>query len=93
VGKINKGEIVSTRNIASIRTITENFKALDFFNDAKVTSQLDSVLKLIEIDENFKDDKEAAERLGLALDNVINVARTISDIDSLSGEYFRQLDV
>jgi hypothetical protein len=91
--KIKKGEIISTRNINSIRGIVDNFKSLDFFDDTEVDKGLNTVMELVNENNDFKDNQEATERLGIALNNVLEVANNMTDIDTLTGEYFRKLDV
>lgn len=91
--KIQNKELVTTRNINSIKSLVDTIRSLDFFNDSEVTKHLSEVEKLVSTTSNFKDNAPAIERLSLALGSVLGSVRNMSDVDTLTGEYFRKLEI
>jgi len=91
--KIQNREVISEANLKTMRNTIDSFDALDFLDDAKVRENLKAVKSLISKGTNFKDDATAIAHLNAAVNTTLEVARTITDIDVITGEYTRRLDV
>jgi hypothetical protein len=90
--KITNQEVISEANLKTIRSTIDSFDALDFLDDVKVKENLKAVKALISKGANFKTDAEAVSRLSVAVNTTLETAKTMSDIDSITGEYNRRLD-
>lgn len=90
--KIKNKQIISKKNIDTIKTVIDSFNALNFFNDEVVAKQLREISELVTTTSDFKDDKVALERLNLALGNTLNLIANLNDVDDLSGQYFRNFE-
>lgn len=91
--KIASREIISKANITTIREEIENFRALNFLDDAAVETEITKLAALVEGKHNFKTDQEAIATLNTALNDVLATASTTSDVSSLTGKYFRKIKV
>ncbi len=91
--RIANKEVVSERNIKSIRKLVEDFSALDFFDDKEVTTKLNAVMELTSGGHNFKDNESAIQSLSGALGEALTAAKGMSDVNKLTGEYFRKLSM
>lgn len=91
--KMANREIVTVKNIKSIRNIIDQFDALDFFDDKVVKDKLNAVKMLVTGDHNFQDNHKAIIKLQAALNEVLVSTKNITDIDSLTGNYFRKIDL
>ena len=93
IDKISSGEVVSARNINTIKTIIDNFSNLNFIGDKTVQSRLDELKKLVNSSSDFKLNQAALASLSASMNNVIEVAKNMSDVDALTGDYFRSLQL
>lgn len=91
--KIQKREVVSTVNLKTMGNIIEAFDGLDFLDDQAVRAKLATVRNVLTTNRDFKTDQEAIATLGNAVNEVLAVARETTDIDALTGEYVRRIDV
>lgn len=91
--KMASGELVTGKNIKSIKTMLSAFEGMDFFDDAVVKEQLAQVQSLVNSDKDFKEDATAITALRTAIDNTLTVAKNMSDIDTITGRYFRKIEV
>ena len=91
--KIQSKEVVTETNLKTLRNVIEGFDALDFLDDDKVKQNLKAVKALVSKGANFKDDAAALARLSVAVNTTLETARAITDIDELTGEYTRRLDL
>ena len=93
--KIKNREVISKTNLSSIKNIIDNFKELDFLDDKEVNSKLDAVLELIDSNNEiaFKSNYAVVKRLEASLNEALDVARNLSDVDNVTGEYFRKIEV
>jgi len=91
--KIRKREVISKTNLNSLKNVIDNFRNLDFLDDKAINSKLDPVVELIESDYDFKENQAAIKRLGASLNDVLETAKNISDIDNITGEYLRKIDI
>jgi hypothetical protein len=91
--KITNDEVITSKNIKSIKKIIEDFDALDFFEDTTVKAKLDAVKALVDSDLNFSDNHKAIKRLEVALNDVLTSTKDMSDLDTLTGNYFRKIDL
>ena len=90
--KIQNREVVSGANLNTIRSVIDSFDALDFMDDSKVKANLSIVKRLIGSGADFKSDQEALTRLSAAVNTTLETAKSMTDIDSITGEYTRRLD-
>lgn len=91
--KIQKREVVSLTNLKTMGGIIEAFDGLDFLDDKVVRGKLEAVKGIIGSNRNFKDDSDAIAALSTAVSEVLTVARETSDLDIVTGEYVRRIDV
>lgn len=91
IDKIKNKEIISKSNINSIKEEIENFKALNFLDDAVVSEEIDKLERLINGNHNFKTDQETIAELNTALSDVLKTASETSDLSDLRGTYFRAI--
>jgi hypothetical protein len=91
--KIQNREVVSVSNLKTIRNTIESFDALDFLNDSKIKDNLATLRSLVNSGADFKEDPKAIERLSIAMNTTLTTARSMSDIDNITGEYTRRLDI
>jgi len=91
--KIQEGKLVTETNLKTVRTLISDFKELNFFDDGEVDKQLANLQKVVESGHDFKDNEVAVESLKTALDSVAETANNVSDMDEVSGRYFRDLAV
>lgn len=91
--KIKNREVVSVTNLKTMSSIIEAFDGLDFLDDRTVRSKLDAVKELIASGRDFKTDYQAIDALGTAVGDVLTVAKETTDLDALTGDYIRKIDV
>lgn len=91
--KIKKREVVSTVNLKTMASIIETFEGLDFLNDAAVKSKLATVKGVINSGRDFKESQSAISALAASVDEVLAVARATTDVDALTGDYIRRIDL
>jgi hypothetical protein len=90
--KIQNREVVSTANLKTLKNTIDSFDALDFLDDKKVKENLALVKKVIGSGADFKSDAEALVRLSTAINTTLTTAKSMTDVDALTGEYTRRLD-
>jgi hypothetical protein len=90
--KIQNREVVSVSNLKTLRATIDSFDALDFLDDCKVKENLKTLKKLISSGADFKSDAEAVLRLSTAINTTLETAKSMTDIDALTGAYERRLD-
>lgn len=95
VNKINKGEIVSETNKNTLLKEIQNFEKLNVWDDKALADQLITVRELLKQGHDYKDKENDTDRNVLKeyLTSVMSVAQSTSDISTLTGEYFRALEV
>ncbi|NBQ67396.1 MAG: DUF3150 domain-containing protein [Nitrosomonadaceae bacterium] len=91
--KIGNKEVVTKTNIRSLRDIIDQFSSLDFFDDAEVKARLLEAKALVKNDVVYKDNADAVAKLNEVVGSVLTVARNASDIDTVTGEYFRRINL
>lgn len=91
--KIKDREVVSATNLKTMAGIIEAFEGLDFLDDKVVREKLGAVRGIISSGRDLKTDYDAIAALGTAVGEVLQVAKDISDLDALTGEYVRRIEV
>lgn len=91
--KIRNREVVSATNLKTMAGIIEAFDGLDFLDDRVVRDKLVAVKGIIGSGRDFKSDNDALAALGTAVGDVLSVARDTTDLDALTGEYVRRIEV
>lgn len=91
--KIESKELISKANINTIREEIENFRALNFLDDAAVAAEIDKLAEIVEGKHNFKKDEDAIAALNTALTDVLVSASTTSDVSTIRGKYFRKVKI
>lgn len=90
ISKIQTKEVVSPTTVQSIREEIDNFKKLNFLDDKAVEVELDKLAKVVEVNVNYRTDKEALVDLNDALTQVLTKANNLADITEISDVYFRR---
>jgi len=91
--KIANKEVVTKTNVKSLRDIIEQFSSLDFYGDAEVQAKLLEAKALVKNDVVYKDDAAAVTKLNEIVGSVLTAARNVSDVDTVTGEYFRRINL
>lgn len=91
--KIKNREVVSATNLKTMSGIIEAFDGLDFLDDKQVRGKLEAVKGLLASGRDFKTDYQAISALGTAVSDVLSVAAETTDLDALTGDYVRRIDV
>jgi hypothetical protein len=91
--KLRTGKVISSRNLSSLSQVVESFNEVNFLNDSAVAEQLKAVQQLIFTGQDFKNDAEAKDALQVAIGQVLDAAQNVSDVDSITGEYVRRIQV
>ena len=91
--KIANREVVTATNVKSLRSIIEEFDGLDFFDDAAVKAKLAEVKALVKEGADYKTNADAIAKLQEAVGEVLTTAGKVSDVDTVTGQYFRRLDL
>lgn len=91
--KVRGREIISATNMKTMHGIIDAFDGLDFLNDTTVKEKLATVKTLISSGRDFKEDNDAIIALGDAVGEVLAVAKETSDMDAVTGEYMRRIDL
>lgn len=91
--KIRDHEVVSATNMKTMSSIIDAFDGLDFLDDKTVRAKLVAVKALISSGQDFKSDNDAIDALGVAIGDVLTVAKDTTDLDALTGEYVRRIDL
>jgi DNA-binding ferritin-like protein len=91
--KVNKNEVITDNSIRRMYEQINDFRAANFANDTAVEAQLNELEKLLNGTKDFSKDRNAMGLLKQHLASVVQEARNTSDITSVSGEYFRNLDI
>ena len=91
--KIKNREVVSATNLKTMSGIIDAFDGLDFMNDSHVKTRLEAVKGLISSGRDFKGDGDAIDALGNAVGAVLTVARETTDLDGLTNDYIRRIEV
>jgi len=91
--KIRQREVVSATNLKTMAGIIDAFDGLDFLDDRSVKDKLAIVKGLITSGRDFKSDADAIVSLGAAVGEVLTVAQNTTDLDELTGDYVRRIEV
>lgn len=91
--KIRGREVISATNLKTMSSIIDAFDGLDFLDDKTVKANLSTVRTLLTSGRDFKEDRDAITSLGEAVDDVLAVARDMSDVDAITGDYIRRIEV
>lgn len=91
--KIATKEVITKTNLTSLSEMLDTFHALNFFDDAAVEQELKKVKALVSSDTDFKENREAIEELNKTLGAVLDATKNISDVDKLTGDFFRNIEV
>lgn len=91
--KIANREVVTQTNIKSLRTIIEEFDELDFFDDVEVKTKLAEVKQIVNAGSDYRNNADAITKLQEVVGSVLATAGKMSDVDVITGQYFRKLDL
>ena len=90
--KIARGDLISRTNINTLDDVTQNFLALNFFNDKDVEAQINNLRSLVTSNRDFKR-KDAIKELGTALSTLTTEISKVADARTLTGEFFRNIEL
>ena len=91
--KIANREVVTQTNIKSLRSIIEEFDELDFFDDDAVKAKLAEVKQMVNSGSDYRNNADAITKLQEVVGSVLATAGKMSDVDAITGQYFRKLDL
>lgn len=91
--KIANREVVTQTNIKSLRSIIEEFDELDFFDDDEVKAKLAEVKQMVNSGSDYRNNADAITKLQEVVGSVLATAGKMSDVDAITGQYFRKLDL
>lgn len=91
---IREGKIIKETTIESLKNFIDRFKSLNFVGDHVVENKLDELRKeLLETHEaqQFREEVELREELGRHLGELSEMASSMIDVNSITGEYNRKV--
>jgi hypothetical protein len=91
--KIRNREVINKTNVMSMMQVMKTFEDLDFTNDNVINTRLQEVKDLLETTNSFKSNQEAVDALNIAVNSVLDAARSTTDIDTVTGNYLRNIAV
>jgi hypothetical protein len=91
--KLKNKEVMSTKNIQKLLGHIQEFKDMNFVEDKVIASKLSEMEQFLNGDRDFAKDKDALGLLQQHLTNIVTEAKSMSDLSSVSGEYFRKLNI
>lgn len=91
--KIKNREVITKTNLTSMKNIIDNFKSLDFLDDDAINTKLLEVESLLATNADFKENKKVIETLGKAVSSVLETAKDITDVSTVTGRYFRKVTI
>lgn len=91
--KIANREVVTKTNLDTLNELADTFGGLNFFNDTEVAAQVARMKGLVSANHDFKTDREALTQLQGVLTSVCEKTKEVTDVNKLTGEFFRNIDV
>lgn len=90
--KIEDGEVVTNSSKAQIQKIVSKFRELDFVQDTEILRKVNEIQQVLESATTGPHaDKSSTAQLATTVKEIISQAMDISDIDRVTGEYFRAI--
>ena len=93
VGRIERKEVITKKSTDLILQEIENFRSLNFLNDKEVAEEITRLEAVVNGGHNFRTDQEAIALLDTQLKTVLTSAEDDTALDTISGEYFRSIQV
>ena len=91
--KISKKEVVTDKSISRLLEQIGEFRQMNFVEDAAIEKELSSLETLLNRGTDFSKDADAVQTLKTSLSGIIEEAKNVSDLASVSGQYFRKLSI
>jgi hypothetical protein len=92
--KIQRKEVVTPTNIKTLLKQVVDFNSLNFLDDAQVENRLKQLQGVLtDGNEDFKNNDASIEKLETVLNAVIAETSKITDLDDLTGKYFRSIEI
>jgi hypothetical protein len=91
--KIGKNEVVTDKSISLLLGQINDFRKMNFVGDNVIETELNKIEQLLHKGPDFSKDKDAVQELKTNLSGLIDEAKNITDVASLSGQYFRKLSI
>jgi len=94
IDKINKGEVVTEKNIQNLQNFIERFSKLNFVDDSDISQQLAELNKGFlkgRGNQFYKDNATATNKLKKKLKNITQSAQNISDVSNITGRFKRKI--
>lgn len=91
--KINDKEVVSAASIKSILKNIQEVRRMNFTDDAVVEEQLRNLEQIAGSDRDFSKDTDSILLLQGCLNSAITQVSKVTDVATVSGEYFRKMSV
>lgn len=86
--KIDKGEVINSKSIESLKNYVDAFRNMNFVGDTKMEEALKSCKDILDSGMNSKFAKDQAKQV---LDQVVSAASSVSDVSQVTGAYRRRL--
>lgn len=93
IDKINRGDVVTEKNIKNLKDFIDKFSKLNFVDDMEIATQLTELNKkyLNKGTQFYKDNAQATAQLNKQLKNITKTARNISDVSGITGNWKRKI--
>jgi hypothetical protein len=93
--RVAKGEIVNGNSLKSIHNVIDKFMNLNFVGDVRIEKQLNDLRASLQgvKAEELKENETLRKELGTAAAQIAKDAADISDVDEVTGEYKRKLNL
>ncbi len=93
VNKIKRGEVISERNINNLRKFIERFETLNFVGDTAIHQQLTDLRNNYLHDIKYKNNQTATKQLQKKLSEVMDAAKDLTDVSSVTGQWKRRIRI
>lgn len=96
IDNVKSGKTVSQKNLKSLASFIDRFKALNFVGDTQIEAKLTALRQNIldGVDPEMltaKGDEAARARLAAALEEIREAAQDVTDISAVTGQYRRKI--
>jgi hypothetical protein len=94
IRNIKEGKVIRSNTLSSLKEFIDRFRELNFVGDLRIETELLNLRKeflSVHTSDTLKDNADLREELGRRLTMISEAASDITDINSVTGEYKRQI--
>jgi len=91
--KVKAGHVVTKTNRNTLTNLVKDFRNMNLLDDVKMAEQITSLESVLDKHDEFKNNTSAVEELDSVLSSIKVTAENASDVDALTGEFFRKLTI